>query len=178
MTTIATIVAMVCGIGGLFLGIWNRIEQARENRTKRHKQAPHFHCLVNYPDNDGWRPLRFTFYNPSDVPFLVEMLETQAEGVELAPVLVSTPSGPGIAPYAGGPPGTTPHKSLSGKKVLVNWSIEAIADHNRSTDHTAFCKLSADEPFSFSIRVTAREISAMRRKFHMQAAATTNRPHP
>jgi len=153
LTIISIVVAIVVGIGGLVLGIWNRVEQWREKQVRK----PHFTADVGPPDSDGWRPLKLIVHNPGECAFRVETIKI-ARG-SLAPVLEP---GPGVAPYGG--VGTTPNKSLAGQTISALWTI----DRGHTVSRTIFCKPASD-PLAFSIRVTAREISATRRRFHMQA---------
>jgi hypothetical protein len=172
LTTIGVITGIVAGIGGLALGIWNRIEQWREYRTRRITRKPHFAATVSHPDNEGWRPMQLAFYNPAEFSFNVESIETTTAGVQLAPVLVL---GIGQVPYGG--MGTAPNRSLAGHAVSAGWTIESGANPSRSASHGIFCR-STSIPITFSIRVTAREISASRRKFHMQADAIIRTASP
>jgi hypothetical protein len=165
LTTIGVITGIVVGVGGLALGIWNRIEQWREYRTQRNLRKPHFTANISHPDNDGWRPLQLTFYNPAEFPFSVDSIKVTTAAVKIAPVLEPRH---GPVPYGG--IGTAPNKLLAGQTVYVAWTIESFSDPNRSASHTIFCKPASDLT-SFLIRVTASERSASRRKFHMHADA-------
>jgi hypothetical protein len=171
LTTIGVIVSIVASIGALALGIWTRVEQWREYRTRRSARKPHFDMIASpSADNSGWRPLQFVFYNPGEHAFTVGKIEVTTAGIELAPV---QDPGMGVVGYSG--LGTAPDTSRAGKSIGVGWTVEA--DASRSPGHRLFWRPISD-PMSFSIRVTAREISATRRKFHMQAEAIVNTATP
>ena len=172
LTTIGVITGIVAGIGGLALGIWNRIEQWRESRTRHNARNPHFAASVSHPDNEGWRPIHFTFHNPAELSFNVESIEVTTAVVHLAPVLE-----PGVGPGPYGGIGTAPNTSLAGQVISVAWTIDSGANPSLSPSHRIFCRPTSI-PISFSIRVTAREISASRRKFHMQADAIIRTANP
>ena len=169
LTTIGVVTGIVAGVGGLALGIWNRIELWREHRTRRLARRPHFDVQANpHADNEGWRPLQFAFYNPAELSFNVESIQVTTGVVQLAPVLAP---GVGPGPYSG--IGTAPDASRAGQAVSVAWTIESGANGSRSPSHRIFFR-STPMPISLSIRVTAREISARRGKFQMQADAITS----
>jgi hypothetical protein len=164
LTTIGLIVAIVTGVGGLLLGIWNRIEQWREYRERRKAREPHFEVFAStHADNDGWCPLQFKFYNPSETAFFVETMRVVGR-VVIAP---AKELGIGIVTYSG--ISTEPDPSRASHSAGVGWKIEAEADGVSPTPRV-FWRPTSD-PTSFSVRVTAREISATRRKFHMHAEA-------
>jgi hypothetical protein len=167
LTTIGVIVSIVASIGALALGIWTRVEQWREYRTRRSARKPHFDMIASpSADNSG----QFVFYNPGEHAFSVGKIEVTTAGIELAPV---QDPGVGAVGYSG--LGTAPDISRAGKSIVVGWTVEAGA--SRSPAHRLFWRPISD-PMTFSIRVTAREISATRRKFHMQAEAIVNTAAP
>ena len=172
LTTIGAITGILAGIGGLVLGVWNRFEQWRESRARRDAHKPHFTASVGPPDNEGWRPMQLGFYNPAELPFDVESIKVTSSAVKLAPVLEP---GVGLAPYGG--VGIAPNKSVAGQTVYVAWMIESFGVPNRTTSRKIFCR-SMSSPISFSIHTTAREVSASRRKFRMQADATIRISNP
>jgi hypothetical protein len=166
LTTIGVITGIVAGIGGLALGIWNRVEQWREYRARRNARKPHFELHASpHANNEGWRPLQFIFYNPAELSFNVESIEVTTAAVKIAPVLAP---GFGQVPYGG--MGIAPDTSLTGQTVSVAWTVESGTSPSRSPLHRIFWHPEST-PISFSIRVTAREISASRQKIHMQANA-------
>jgi hypothetical protein len=86
LTTIGVLVAIASGLGGLILGIWNRVERWREYRAKREAKKPYFDVLPSpFADNKGWRPLEFFFHNPGEHSFVVGKIEVTTPGIELAP---------------------------------------------------------------------------------------------
>ena len=135
LTTIGVITGIVAGIGALALGIWNRIEQWRESRTRHNARKPHFAASVSHPDNEGWRPIHFTFHNPAELSFNVEFIEVTTAVVHLAPVLE-----PGVGPGPYGGIGTAPNTSLAGQVISVAWTIDSGANPSRSPSHRIFCR--------------------------------------
>jgi hypothetical protein len=172
LTTFAAVGGLVFGAGGLILSIWTRIEQSREYRVKRDARKPHCEVFASpHADNNGWRPLKFTFYNPSETAFIIETVETTTVGVSIAPV---KDAGVGNIGYSG--EGREPDISKAGHSAGAGWTVEAGTDAASPTQMLFWRPTS--NPRSFSIRVTAREISAKRRKFHMQAEAAVNTATP
>lgn len=170
LTTIGVVVAIVTGIGSLIISIWTRIEQSREYRVKSDSKRPHCEVFASpHADNNGWRPLKFTFYNPSETAFIVETVRTKTAGVTIAPV---KDPGIGMIGYSG--EGMAPDVSKASHSAGAGWTVKSGAD---ATSQTLFWRPTS-EPRSFSIRVTAREISAKRRRFHMQAEAVVNTATP
>lgn len=173
LTTIGVVVGIVAGLGGLGLGIWNRIEQSREHRDRRKSKKPHFEAIASpHADNRGWRPLQFIFYNPSDQAFSVAKIEIMTPGVQIAPVLDPVA---GAVGYQG--LGTEPDLAKAGTSASIAWKVDPGAQANGSPMYKVFWKPVAD-PDSFSIRVTAREISASRREFRMQFQAVIRTAKP
>lgn len=134
LTTAGVIAGIVAGLGGLALGIWNRIELWRDHRAQRNARKPHFDMLASqHADNAGWRPLQFVFYNPTGRPFIVETIEIRTGKVQIAPVRAP---GVGIGPYSG--IGTAPDTSMIGSSVSVAWTIAADASGSTSPIHRIF----------------------------------------
>ena len=84
---------------------------------------------------------------------------------------------PGVGPGPYGGIGTAPNTSLAGQVISVAWTIDFVPTLV-DLPHTGFFADPTSIPISFSIRVTAREISASRRKFHMQADAIIRTANP
>jgi hypothetical protein len=173
LKTAGIIVGIVAGVGALILGIWNRIEQWRDRKTKRSASKPHFEVWPSpHADNSGWRPMQFRFYNPADQAFVVDAITIKKGTIQIAPV---RDPGVGLVEYGG--IGSAPDTSRIGITVSAGWTIAAGAGASTSPTHRVFWK-SEFNPISFSIRVTAHEISASRRVFHMDADATVSTPAP
>lgn len=155
------VLVKMAAIVGAVTGVWAKVDQIRGERERRRREDPYATASIGPPDNDGWFVAKLLFENPRGNRFRIHRVE------------VVSPKGMVAAVRIRGLAHTQRDPASSGRVMEVDWEVGKPLSETVSAGRVMlFLKpASAAASSKVRLRLHAREISASKRKFRMEATA-------